>query len=63
MKNSIKERAKKVPKKIKFKVALTVWLLKLRQYFVIKSVCEHRWKYSRDGEVKYCTKCDEREWA
>jgi hypothetical protein len=63
MKNSIKERAKKVPKKIKFKVALTVWWLKLRQYFVIKSVCEHNWKYSNDGEVKYCTKCDEREWA
>lgn len=35
MKNSIKERAKKVPKRIKFKVALTVWCLKLRQYFVM----------------------------
>lgn len=40
MKNSIKERAKKVPKRIKVKVAITVWWLKLRQYFVIKSVCD-----------------------
>lgn len=40
MRNSIKERAKKVPKRIKFKVAITVWWLKLRQYFVIKSVCD-----------------------
>jgi hypothetical protein len=24
---------------------------------------KHDWKYSNDGEVKYCTKCNEREWA
>ena len=30
----------------------------------IKSVCDkHDWKISNDGEVKYCTKCNEREWA
>lgn len=39
-------------------------LKNLHKANVIKSVCEeHEWKYSNDGEVKYCTKCDEREWA
>jgi hypothetical protein len=33
MKNSIKERAKKVPLKIKIRVTLMIWWLKLKHFF------------------------------
>jgi len=29
---------------------------------VSNAVCDHNYKISNDGEVKYCTKCDHREW-
>jgi len=50
MKNSIKERAKKVPKRIKLKVALIVWWLKLRQYFVMCRLF-HRCKWEKTNIV------------
>lgn len=61
MKNSIRERAKKVPKRIKIKVALTVWWLKLRQYFVIKSVCGKCGNKNikrENGKQVHCSWCD-----